>query len=65
MKFKILIEMPISTRNFTIESVEDGNFQEFKKQNGRKGLQKLTDYLRNFNGDIWDDIVNDPIIGDS
>ena len=64
MKFKILIEMPISTQNFTIESVEDDNFQKFRNQKGRKGLQKLTDYLRNFDMDIWDNIVNDPIIGD-
>lgn len=64
MKFRIIVENQISTQNFTIRDVEDDNFQKFKKQNGRKGLQELTDYLRNFDMNIWNDIVNDPIIGE-
>lgn len=56
-KFRILVE----TENLTIQGVEDKDFQEFKERNGRKGLRELTDYLKNFDIDIWADIVNNPI----
>lgn len=61
MKFRILVETENSTRNLTIQGVEDKDFQEFKERNGRKGLRELTDYLKNFDIDIWADIVNNPI----
>lgn len=60
MKFRIIVETANSTRNHTIGSVEDDNFREFRESTGRKGLQKLTDYLRNFNIDIWNDIIDKP-----
>lgn len=51
----------METENLTIQSVEDKDFKEFKERNGRKGLRELTDYLKNFDIDIWADIVNNPI----
>jgi len=64
MKFRILVETENSTRNLTIQGVEDKDFREFKERNGRKGLQELTDYLRNFDIDIWGDTVDNPITED-
>lgn len=60
MKFRILVETENSTRNLTIQGVEGKDFQEFKERNGRKGLREL----RNFDIDIWADIVNNPIAED-
>ena len=59
--FKILIGTANSTVNYTIRDLEDDDFEEFKKETGRPGLQLLLDYLQRLRYDIYHDIVNSPV----
>ena len=60
-KFRIVIETPNSTVNYTIRNLEDDDFEAFKKEAGRRGVQRLLDYLQGLRGDIYHDIVDNPI----
>lgn len=60
-KFKVVIETPNSTVNYTIRDLEDDDFEAFKKETGRKGLQRLLDYLQGLRTEIYSDIVTTPV----
>jgi len=58
--FKVIIGTANSTVDYTIRDLEDDDFEKFKKETGRPGLQLLLDYLQGLRLDIHHDIVNRP-----